>query len=225
MKLPRIATTTVVFAMCMLTPFFVYNQLFNVLDKESRSWFIYHPFLMTAAAIGLPLAAVLQQRLFGYYSNKLHMHMMIIAFSLAAAGAYVIISIKQGRNESHFETVHAMLGLGWLLGSATQASLGMLGLDRDNRIKFFRPDQGVANRERFVIVRRLHTITGRGILCLGYAAAMMGWQKFFGVGSAKWWSMLGFLSGLATIALVDPIRDFFEYTKTQGLFSRAARGA
>ena len=218
-KIPRLVSTVSVLSACVVVPSIVYSQLGKVLSKEDRSWFIYHPFLMSMGVIGLPLAAILQQRLFDYTSNKIHMYTMMISLLLILTGAYVIISNKNMKHENHFTTTHGRLGLITITWFLIQSLAGFLGLDPDNRISFFRPTK------RFRIVRRLHTIGGRGLLLMGYLTAFIGYSVFFAQDIGKMiavYSVLGCLSG---IALYDPIRDWGVYLKTKRRGLVAGRGA
>ena len=224
-KVPRLLVTIAVFLVCMTVPFIVYGQLNKVLDAKSKSWFIYHPVLMTTGVIGLPLAAILQQRLFGYKSNKYHMHSMILTFALVVMGAIVIITTKKSTGETHFASGHAIMGLITILLLTVQATMGLLALDRDNRINFFRPEVGSINMKRFLNVRTIHTIGGRGILLAGYTTALLGWRIFFGQDTMKMGYMIAALSGLSGIALYDPIRDFVRYQKTRRPGLSVGRGA
>jgi hypothetical protein len=209
----------------MLVPFIVYNQLYTVIDPKSRVWMIYHPFLMTMGVIGLPLAAVLQQRLFGYRSNKIHMHAMLISASLVVMGAYVIITHKIDRKESHFSTAHSIVALVWLSMFLPQGALGLIGLDPDNRMGWFSPTRGAANVKRFIYLRRFHTLAGRLILCLGYVVALLGWLKFFATDWVRVTAMSVFLGTLCAITLYDPIQDLLVYSKARRPGLSVGRGA
>ena len=224
-KLPRLIATVVVLCACMLVPFVVYNQLRDILSSDDQSWFIYHPLMMTTGVIGLPLAAILQQRLFGYRSNKLHMYSMLISLVLVVTGAYVIYSNKIMKGEKHFTSSHGILGLTWLSLFIAQSLFGLIGLDPDNRIARFRPDAGVANMKRFLTVRRMHTVGGRGLLLMGYLTALLGWKTFFAGDIWKMGCMSATLAMLSGIALYDPIKDFAVYRKTQRPRLTVGRGA
>lgn len=224
-KLPRLLVTAGVFLVCMTVPLIVYNQLSKVLDDKSKSWFIYHPVLMATGVIGLPLAAILQQRLFGYKSNKYHMYSMMISYALVAIGAFVIITSKRSQGETHFASGHAIMGLITIILLTGQATMGLLALDRDNRISFFRSEMGSVNMRRFLNVRWIHTIGGRGILIAGYVTALLGWTFFFAKDAMKMTFMAVALSGLSAIALYDPIVDFIRYQKTRRPGLSVGRGA
>ena len=117
--------------------------------------------------------------------------------------------------ESHFETLHAKLGLIWVLVATVLASAGLTALDPDWRVPFFRPDRGIANVQRFIVVRRIHTWTGRVQVCLGYLVAYLGWIKFFGMAAdtTRWLAMTSLLLGLTGVVLVDPINDYLAFHK------------
>lgn len=224
-KTPRLVVTGLVLSVGLVAPFIVYNQLLNVMDKESQSWLIYHPVLMTAGVITIPLAAVLQQRLFGYTSNKIHMYAMISSAFIALVGLYVIISHKISKNETHFRYAHDILGLVWL-GLVLQQGLGgWLAMDPDNRLRWFSPASGVSNTKRFVFMRRVHTIGGRGILIVGYVTAFLGWLFFFSTDWVRITLMAVALSTLIAISLYDPIMDFVAYAKARLPGLRVGRGA
>jgi hypothetical protein len=211
----RLIFTVMLACATLYVPYFVYTSLMAVLDKDSQKWFVYHPVLMTSAAIAIPLPAILQRRLFGYYSNKAHMYCMLTAISCAAMGAYVIISHKKSSGEGHFRTWHSWFGLAFLSTALLLATPGLLALDPDWRMNWFRPDQGVENLKRFIYVRRLHTWTGRVEVLLGYLAVYLGWIKFFGPNSdmGKWGTMVATLIMFGVFILVDPVMDYFGYRK------------
>jgi hypothetical protein len=224
-KIPRLIATLAVFIVCMIVPFIVYSQLQGILDTKSKSWFIYHPLFMSLGVVGLPLAAILQQRLFGYKSNKIHMYSMMISFALVVVGAFVIFTNKNAAREPHFTSTHGMLGLAWILLFIAQAMFGLFGLDTDNRLTFFKPDAGIANMKRFVNIRRLHTIGGRAILILGYTTVMFGYSTMFAADLTKTLPMGVGLLILSGVALYDPLMDYSIYRKTRRPGLAVERGA
>lgn len=195
-------------------PFVVYNQLSHVLDAKSQEWFIYHPFCMTMAVVAIPLPAILQRRLFGYVSNKIHMYAMITAIAFAGFGAYVIVTNKIALGEPHFQSVHAKLGLAWLVVALTLGSAGLVALDPDWSLGFFRPRAGPASFKRWTLARHAHTWSGRPAIWVGYLGVFLGWVKFFGISNlTRMIPMAVLLVAFAGIALIDPILDYSNYKK------------
>jgi hypothetical protein len=88
-------------------PSFVYAQLNSVLDSKSRACFIYHPVLITNAAMAIRLPAILQRRMFGYFGNKVHMYSMHTVVFRALGGDFVIFINNQKTGEAHIQTLLA----------------------------------------------------------------------------------------------------------------------
>jgi hypothetical protein len=95
----------------------------------------------------------------------------------------------------------------------------------DNRLRWFSPASGVSNTKRFVFMRRVHTIGGRGILIVGYVTAFLGWLFFFSTDWVRITLMAVALSTLIAISLYDPIMDFVAYAKARLPGLRVGRGA
>lgn len=211
----RLALIITMAVVGLAVPFFVYAQLNSVLDSKSRAFFIYHPVLMTIAAMAILLPAILQRRMFGYVGNKVHMYSMLTVVCCVLAGAFVIIRNKQITGDAHFQTLHSRLGLIFIIISFLLATPGLLALDPDHRLAIFRPDRGIANLKRYIYVRRLHTWTGRLEACLGYLTVYLGWIKFFGPTTdfLRWASMTALLLLMTGMILIDPINDFLGYRK------------
>jgi hypothetical protein len=181
----------------------------SVLDEEGRKKFIYHPILMTVGVVGIPLAAILQQRLFGYRSKKIHMYSMIVSLLVSLAGGYIIVSEKLEEKKHHFHSVHAIGGLVWTIFAVSQSFFGLLALDPDLRLEKFRSELGMENVKRFMTARSIHSIFGRSIVVFGYAVLFTGWWKFFSQDTTKTVIMGGFLVALTGFLLFDPLRDYF----------------
>lgn len=225
---PRFIGAAFILFVGLNVPIIVYNELGRVLDTASKAWFIYHPVFMSLAAVGIPLTAVVQQRLAGYKSNKLHMYMMITAIACAFTGFFIIFTNKRAKNEAHFESVHGKFGLAWLIFAVTIGLSGLFALDADNRLKFFSPEAGISNLGRFRLMRKVHAYTGRFELLFGYLTVYLGWINFFGPSNEfrNWAGMILLLIFLTSVALFDPVRDYLGHRKvSHSPLSQGHRGA
>ena len=216
---PRFIGAAIILFVGLNVPIIVYNQLDKVLDTASKAWFIYHPVFMTIATIAIPLTAVVQQRLAGYRSNKIHMYMMVTAIACAITGFFVIFTNKRAKSEGHFESIHGKLGITWLVVAVVLGLIGIFALDVDHRVKFFSPEAGISNLERFRLMRKIHMFTGRFELLFGYVIVYLGWINFFGPSTdfKSWAGMSVLLVSLTAVALYDPVIDYL--SKKKGLRS------
>ena len=185
----------------------------RVLDEEGRKKFIYHPILMSVGIVGIPLAAILQQRLYGYTSKKIHMYSMIVSLVVSLTGAYIIISEKSDSNESHFKSAHAMAGLVWCIFAIFQSIFGMIAVDPDLKVSLFRPEHGRDNIRRFISAKSIHSTAGRAIVILGYLVMFSGWLKFFRDDTLRSALFGASMFALAACALFDPINDYVSYRR------------
>ena len=203
----RIALIVASLAACAIIPAIIIMKTMKV-DTDPGSYFVYHPALMSIGVVGIPLAAILQLRLFGYKSKKIHMFSMLLSLKLVFAGAGVIFAIKSTKNEPHYKSAHSILGLIWIVFATFQCVAGLLALDPDIRLKAFRPEQGEANVNRYIQIRRMHAISGMLLLGFGYTCVYLGWKQI-AEGNTLRLSIIAGLFVLFCVALVDPVMDFF----------------
>jgi hypothetical protein len=209
----RLGGTIAVFLVCLAIPVYIFVKLRSVLDDERKSRFIYHPLLMTLGVVALPLAAILQQRLFGYRSKKIHAYSMILSLILVACGAYVIISEKNEKGESHFDSWHSIIGLCWIVFAFLECLGGLITLDPDFRIAWFTPTSGSDSIKRFVTARSFHQVFGRILVIIGYVATLLGWYLFFGSDKPQMWLVGSVLTVLIGVLLFDPINDLLVFRR------------
>lgn len=203
----RIALIVVSLAACALIPAIIIMKTIKV-DTEPGSYFVYHPALMSIGVVGIPLAAILQLRLFGYKSKKIHMFSMLLSLKLVLAGAGVIFAIKSSKNEPHYKSTHSILGLIWIVFATCQCIAGLLALDPDTRLKAFKPEQGEANVNRYIQTRRIHAISGILLLGFGYTCVYLGWVQIAESDKMRL-PLIAALFVLFCVALVDPVTNFF----------------
>lgn len=190
---------------CALIPAIIIMKTMEV-DKDPNSKFLYHPTLMSIGVVGIPLGAILQQRLFGYKSKKIHMFCMLLSLKLVLAGAGVIFAVKISKKEPHFESAHSIVGLIWIVFATAQCIGGIVAMDPDTRLKPFQPEQGAENVNRFIKAKRMHAILGFTLLAIGYTAVFLGWKQIADENNLRLGVILGLLV-LFAVSLVNPVMD------------------